>query len=1046
MAEATVGLLRAVLTSHNAQFDTAFERSTGKVDAFDTTTKAAKRSIDRLVGDFRGDKVVAEATKMAAAIEKVGGVSKLTDAELGRVNRTLDAAAAKYRALGQDVPPQIANLRAEIAALDRTSGAASSGGGGLTKMQGVVGTLGKLLPALTVAGAVTGVLALGGAALESADKFVTFSERAGVSIETAQRWDYVAKQTSTSLETFAAATTKLGINISTGTEKARGAISELGLSYAQLRQMAPEEQFNTVVAALEDVDSVTERNRLGTALFGNQFTEIAVAIQEGYTDIAKQATVAGDDQVRAAEAAGDALEKLKGKIAAGSLNIFGRLAQELTDTPIDLDRLTQEQLDYYHTLLRGGGDAYGYLLQLERDRVKGMHDIELETEAAGTATTDYVAKLAAAKAEVASLNTGQKAQIDAALKMGSVTDELADAVGVSTTALELYKQQKEDDAKASAKAKEDAEKFAAAVRQVPIAFRGWLTIPETVRDTRDAIAEVRQSMDAMSGVTFNQNFVPLKGAAPSAGKELSAVATGLRDNAQFKAQFKDTLKGVPQTMAAAMTGGGGLKGGLGAVGSQMGGLLGEKLGGAVAKKLAGAAIGKALGGVVGSIAGPLGSIAGAYIGNKLGSMFSGPSKEVKEMRSTVAGFQADLAKTLTASQRQEAGGEQWKMSVIAVRDAYLATGRSAADAEKIVKQMWDTGHPEKAKAAIEEINAVLEEQKAIMQANLQTANDLFGQIMDLGQNGIPQSFGPAIDKLVGLGLLTDEQVAKLREAQKQIGPSTKQMEAALAVVGGRMESLGPAFQQAKINETAMQYVNAIKTMIEGGGDLGGILFDSKEELGALVEEALKSGKTLPANLQPWIDDLVRSGNLIDKNGEKITDVSGLKYGEKLKTEGEKSLEMWDKILGKIDELVAKITKSITPAIDDATRDRDMTVTTRFRRQDGEDQTERSDDDPRGHRVGTLGRYGTWFKNFGRGTATTLHGSEAVVTRSQAVPFAMDTLQTALPSIAEASGGAMSAAASGPAMAKVQLVMDGRRVAEALVPVLPGAIRRYGVQV
>ena len=45
-----------------------------------------------------------------------------------------------------------------------------------------------------------------------------------------------------------------------------------------------------------------------------------------------------------------------------------------------------------------------------------------------------------------------------------------------------------------------------------------------------------------------------------------------------------------------------------------------------------------------------------------------------------------------------------------------------------------------------------------------------------------------------------------------------------------------AFKQAEINKTATEYINAIEAMTKGGGDLGMILEDSKEELSALVED------------------------------------------------------------------------------------------------------------------------------------------------------------------------------------------------------------------
>ena len=74
----------------------------------------------------------------------------------------------------------------------------------------------------------------------------------------------------------------------------------------------------------------------------------------------------------------------------------------------------------------------------------------------------------------------------------------------------------------------------------------------------------------------------------------------------------------------------------------------------------------------------------------LSGIFGGPSGTETQQRSLVKSFETDLANGLTATQRLEAGGEAWKETVIRVRDAYLAQGRSAADAEADVKRLWES--------------------------------------------------------------------------------------------------------------------------------------------------------------------------------------------------------------------------------------------------------------------------------------------------------------------------------------------------------------------
>lgn len=405
--------------------------------------------LESTVRRFEGRKLVDEARTAAKAIEQLGGVGKLTKRELDDVARTVNAATDKLTRMGDEVPPSLRRLKAEIDAVSQTSGKAATGGIG--SLSGAFATLRGQIPLLTAAGAVGLTAKLATDAMQAADEIVKVSSSLEISIGKVQEWQYVAGQTSTTIDAFAGNANKLSLNVAGGSQKVRDAIKDLGLSYSELRTLKPEALFDRVVEALEGVDDVTTRNTLGTALFGKKFTEISVAVTEGYTRMRQEAAKASDEQVRAAEAAGDAWEKFKGRIGALSIGVVGRLAQELQDSPIDLDRLTQEQLDYYHTLMRAGGDAYGYLLQLERERVRGMHDIALGSAAATAATTDYTASLRAARDEVAKFVKDQekRAQLDAAIALGGdAAQEYADSIGLSSDALRLYTQQAQKGTKA----------------------------------------------------------------------------------------------------------------------------------------------------------------------------------------------------------------------------------------------------------------------------------------------------------------------------------------------------------------------------------------------------------------------------------------------------------------------------------------------------------------------------------------------------------------------------------------------------------------------
>lgn len=88
------------------------------------------------------------------------------------------------------------------------------------------------------------------------------------------------------------------------------------------------------------------------------------------------------------------------------------------------------------------------------------------------------------------------------------------------------------------------------------------------------------------------------------------------------------------------------------------------------------------------------------------------------------------------------------------------------------------------------------------------------------------------------------------------------------------------------------------------------------------------------------------------------------------------------------------------------------------------------------------RYGTpqtQFENFGRGTQTTLHGREAVVTERQAA--SVGSMLAGM--VGDALGGG-SGGGRGPF--QINLVLpNGRKIAEALLPEMPGVLATYGLR-
>jgi hypothetical protein len=210
---------------------------------------------------------------------------------------------------------------------------------------------------------------------------------------------------------------------------------------------------------------------------------------------------------------------------------------------------------------------------------------------------------------------------------------------------------------------------------------------------------------AMEGIDWN----PLIQGASDAVRSTGQI---IHDN------LADIFRGLPDTIIKSIMGGGNPGGALGA--QLVNAFLPESALKNITQHLSsklGSTIGSALGSVIPGLGTMLGGMAGQFIGPLLGkiggmfkSLFGGPSAEELAGRELVAAFEANIARMLTEAQKMEAGNESWKMTVIGIRDAYIAAGYTAEQGEKAAAKLWESSKKggEESKRVIEEITRIME--------------------------------------------------------------------------------------------------------------------------------------------------------------------------------------------------------------------------------------------------------------------------------------------------------------------------------------------------
>ena len=416
------------------------------------------------------------------------------------------------------------------------------------------------------------------------------------------------------------------------------------------------------------------------------------------------------------------------------------------------------------------------------------------------------------------------------------------------------------------------------------AFQGHLALMTPLTEAygrfHDAIGNVAGSWNefhdgvSVAGDQVSTVTIPLfskltEGVLPQHTKQIQEATQA---NRTWGSTLTDAMKGLPNLLTSAFTGGGGFTGALKGLGTTItSGLFGEK--GALSgltkaatgglTKIFGDTIGGALGAAIPGIGALIGPGISALVGG-FKKLFGGPSAEELKGRETIQAFEQQISKTLTATQKLEAGNEQWKQTTIAVRDAYLATGRSEAEAEAAVKRLWDSSKKGAAEtqAAIDQINGVLDEQK-------QDQQDL---------------------------------------------------QAAIQRYGFSIEQLGPAMQKQKLDDQAKQLLNDWRLLVGSGIAVVDVDAKMASSINDYLKLARQTGQEVPAAMKPILQTMIDNGRLTDDAGNAITDMGqlGVTWSETM-TQG------FDRVVDKLQQLLEGL-GLVPKALDAIPTNTDITIT------------------------------------------------------------------------------------------------------------------------
>jgi hypothetical protein len=345
--------LQATFVGNWDKWDASVENAKKNMVAFEMNVKGVQREMQRMVSSFDGSKIIREATLMAAAVDKIGGATKLTEAETKRYNATISEAVAKMNALGQDAPEAWKKIAAETEkAAKATEGigdGAKKSGESMLSLGGIAKTVGGALAATFTVGAVVSfakeIIDLGG-------KIEDLSARTGLSVEAVQELKFAADQTGSSIDVVSAAIGKMSDGLVSGEKGTVKAVKDLGLSLSDLRNSSPEEAFTAITTALKGIPDEMKQVNLGRELLGKGFDQLLPAVRQGFSELRQQARETGqvlsEDNVRALAAFGDQWDatmlRIKASTASAVLDIGRGFSGMFADIRSGLGSLVPEGL------------------------------------------------------------------------------------------------------------------------------------------------------------------------------------------------------------------------------------------------------------------------------------------------------------------------------------------------------------------------------------------------------------------------------------------------------------------------------------------------------------------------------------------------------------------------------------------------------------------------------------------------------------------------------------------------------------------------------
>jgi len=195
------------------------------------------------------------------------------------------------------------------------------------------------------------VLTLAGNVSSSLDSLNDLSARTGIGVESLQGYALAAQMAGVDTEAFGSAVQKLAVNIGKAApgDALDKSLKQINLSVAELRALAPDQQFAAIGEAISQLPTAADRAAAAVEIFGKQgaalaplFREGAASIEELRAKAERLGIIVSETQINNVADMNDAFDLVSATINGIIGQVVGNLAPAVTDVTNQFLKFVEE--------------------------------------------------------------------------------------------------------------------------------------------------------------------------------------------------------------------------------------------------------------------------------------------------------------------------------------------------------------------------------------------------------------------------------------------------------------------------------------------------------------------------------------------------------------------------------------------------------------------------------------------------------------------------------------------------------------------------------